>query len=466
MILPLLLLYVLHLGGVGFLSTDEPRYASIGREMAQSGDWITPHLNGLPWFEKPPLVYWMTAAANRAGLRDEWAARLPVALMSVAFLAFFFVTLEREFSTQVAMIASAILSTSAGWLVYSSVAVMDVPMTVGLGAATLIAVGDPRPRRGWLAGALLGLAFLAKGFVPPVLFIPVWLVARGKRWAILAGAAVVAAPWCLLCLYRNGSAFWYEFFWKHHVARFMSAASLQHGQPYWYYLPVVLSLLFPWTPLVALLMRKKTYDDVRMRFLAVWLVLFPLVFFTVAQNKLASYVLPVLPALAILLGVALDKAGTRALAWWLAGCALPMVLLPTIAAALPEAINLGVRKTHWTFGLGGLPFVLAAAVVWWLAFRGHTRTAVLATALTVAIGVGFLKVSSFPMLDQRVSARGFWRTHQDQAAHACLDSSVGRTWEYGLNYYAGHALPRCEGGQSGWWIVDRDGALALEARGF
>ncbi len=470
LILPLLLLYVLHLGGVGFLSTDEPRYASIGREMAQSGDWVTPHLNGVPWFEKSPLVYWMTAAANRAGLRDEWAARLPVALMSVAFLAFFFITLRREFSTHVATIATAILSTSAGWLVYSSVEVMDVPMTTALGAALLITVFDTRPRRGWLAGAMLGLAILAKGFAPLAFFGPVWLFARGKRVASLAGAVVVAAPWYLLCWFRNGSVFWNEFFWKHHVARFVSADSVQHGQPYWYYLPVVLGLLFPWTPLVALLARKETYADVRVRFVLLWMAV-PLVFFTVAQNKLAGYVLPVLPALAIVLAVGLDqigktKAGTTAPAWWLAGCAALMFFLPGIAAALPELINLGVRKAHWTFGPGGLPFVLAAAGVWWLAFRGHALTATLAAALTVAIGVGYLKVRTFPVLDQRVSARGFWRAHQFEVSHACLDYSVGRAWEYGLNYYAGQALPRCVGGQTGWWIVERDGALALEARLF
>ncbi len=463
MILPLLLLYVLHLGGVGFLSTDEPRYASIGREMAQSGDWVTPRLNGAAWFEKSPLVYWMTATANRAGLRDEWAARLPVALMSVAFLVFFFITLQREFSLRVAMIATAILSTSAGWLVYSSVAVMDVPMTTALGAAMLITVFDPRPRRSWLAGALLGAAILAKGFVPLAFFGPVWLFARGKRLALLASAGVVAVPWYLLCWFRNGSVFWHEFFWKHHWSRFFSTA--EHGQPVWYYVPVVLGLLFPWTPLLVLLARKKTYGDVRVRYMLAWMLV-PLVFFTLSQNKLASYVLPVLPALAIAAAVSLEQAAAKTLAGWLAVCVLLMVFLPVIAAALPEAINLGARKAHWTFGLGGLPFVLAAAAVWWLAFRGHMQMAVLAAALTVAMGVVYLKVSVFPVLDQRVSARGFWRAHQEEAAQACLDSSVGPAREYGLNYYAGRAIPRCAGGQSGRWIEERDGVLAVEARLF
>ncbi len=75
---------------MGFISTDEPRYASIGREMARSGDWVTPRLDGAAWFEKPPLLYWMIAAGNLARLPDEWAARLPVALLSLAFLLLFF----------------------------------------------------------------------------------------------------------------------------------------------------------------------------------------------------------------------------------------------------------------------------------------------------------------------------------------------------------------------------------------
>ena len=111
--LPLLLLYLLHLGGVGFLGPDEPRYASVGREMARSGDWITPRLDGQPWFEKPPLTYWLTAAGHLAGLPDEWAARLPEALISTAFLVFFYFTLAREFTPRMALAATAILATSA-----------------------------------------------------------------------------------------------------------------------------------------------------------------------------------------------------------------------------------------------------------------------------------------------------------------------------------------------------------------
>src|SRR5579862_2966122 len=119
LIIPLLILYLPGLGSVGFLGPDEPRYASIGREMAHSGDLVTPRLDGQPWFEKPPLLYWMVAAGHWAHLPDEWAARLPVALSSIAFLLFFYWIVRREFSSATALAATAILSTSAGWLAYS-----------------------------------------------------------------------------------------------------------------------------------------------------------------------------------------------------------------------------------------------------------------------------------------------------------------------------------------------------------
>src|SRR6202042_2428441 len=96
-------LYFFGLTAAGMVGPDEPRYASIGREMARSHDFVTPRLDGQPWFEKPPLLYWTTAAA-RVILRlpDEWAARLPIALMSLTFLFFFFGVLKREFSVRTA----------------------------------------------------------------------------------------------------------------------------------------------------------------------------------------------------------------------------------------------------------------------------------------------------------------------------------------------------------------------------
>jgi 4-amino-4-deoxy-L-arabinose transferase-like glycosyltransferase len=460
LIIPLLVLYLYDLGGVGFLKEDEPRYASIGRQMAQSGDWITPRLDGQPWFEKPPLQYWTTAAGRLVRLPDEWAARLPVALASIAFLIFFFSFLAREFSLRTAVTAAAILSTSAGWLAYSFVAVPDLLMSAALAAAMLIALFDTRRKQGYAAGALLGLSILAKAFVPLVLFAPMFLVARGKRRTMLAGCILVAAPWYLLCTAHNGAAFWRELFWKQQVLRFFTP-SLQHVQPFWYYLPIVLAGLFPWTPLAVLLFRRKTYDDIRVRTLLAWLV-FALLFFSVARNKLPGYALPMLPPLAIVLAVALEKSASRR-AWMvtsLAASAVLLAALPAIMRALPDALLSGLRKAPLATNLG-LPFVLVAVGVGWLAWREKRTLAILTTAAAAAAGVIYMKTSAFPTLDQRVSVRSFWRANAAAAADACLDN-VRRDWEYGLNYYAGHPLPACSA-DSRSRITVQDGRLTLES---
>src|SRR5438067_13602568 len=105
MVLPLAYIIYFHaLSGTGLLGPDEPRYASVAREMARSGDWITPRLFGTPWFEKPALLYWMTAAGFRAGLDTELAPRLPVAILALGFLVFYWWIMWREFGCRAAWI--------------------------------------------------------------------------------------------------------------------------------------------------------------------------------------------------------------------------------------------------------------------------------------------------------------------------------------------------------------------------
>lgn len=486
LIFPLLILYLLDLGSTGFLNPDEPRYASIGREMARSHDFVTPRLNGQPWFEKPPLLYWTTAAGRMLRLPDEWAARLPVALISLAFLYFFFGVLMREFSAHTALAATAILSTSAGWLAYSFAAVPDLPMSAALGAAMLIALFDTRldtrhgnrggalhERRinpGYAAGALLGLAILAKGFVPLVLFAPLFLIARRKRLAMIVGCLVIAAPWYLLCWARNGPLFWHEFFWKQQVMRYFTPL-LAHGQPWWFYIPVILAALFPWTPLAGLLLLRKIYDDVRVGSLVLWLV-YALLFFSVGRNKLPGYVLPLMPPLAIVLAVGLEKSGS-AMKWWLSASALMVVAWPPIAAALPDALLFGARQALLGFAheirfspvLVLVPLGIAGCV-WWLAWRGKPNLAMGTAALGVMFAVAYLKGPTLHQLDQRVSARAFWRAHAPEIQSGCIGDEVRRDWQYELNYYAGRALPLCDPnplapGRPVLRVTNRDGALLI-----
>lgn len=274
--------------------------------MARSGDWITPRLDGAAWLEKPPLLYWMGATGYRLGLGPENAVRLPLTLASAAFLIWFGFFLRRRLGEERALLASTILATSAGWIGYSFVAVTDVPLSICFAAGMLLSlrwIEEGHWRDALLAGFWFGLAILAKALVPVALAFPlVWFARkRWRQWPLVAGAALaVALPWYVAITQREGWAFIDELFLKHHLSRFVSQ-ELQHVQPFWFYAPVLLGLLLPWTPLLFLV----PWRNARWRYFVVW-VGFGLLFFSSGANKLPGYLLPLLPALAVLmaLGVA------------------------------------------------------------------------------------------------------------------------------------------------------------------
>ena len=445
---PLLaLIYLFGLTTAGLLGPDEPRYAAVAREMARSGDWITPRLWGQPWFEKPALLYWMTGVAFRFGLGEELAPRLPIALVSILFLIFYQRILEREFGSRASWFATAILGTSAGWLGYSYAAVTDLPMTAAFSASMLLLLGwieKGETRHIPAAAFLLGIAVLAKGLVPLVLTAPLVWFGR-KRWrdwtrarAMLPFVAV-AVPWYLLCYLKNGSGFINVFFWQHQVDRFGSGA-LQHEQPFWYYAPVLLAGLLPWAPLTALLPHAQLYGDRRTRFLLLWLV-FGFMFFSVSINKLPGYLLPLLPAAAALMGIALAE--RRRAVGLLFACALPLILVPAIAGVLPQALAVGISRSHipsfhWTWLVPLIPI----AAISWLEYSGRRRWAVGLGTVAAAIAVLFLKAAALPAIDLAVSARPLWRQIASRREDVCV-AETHRSWRYGLNYYSVVPLPDC-----------------------
>ncbi|HEX8983912.1 MAG TPA: glycosyltransferase family 39 protein [Bryobacteraceae bacterium] len=441
------LLYFHNLSGVGLIGPDEPRYAAIGREMASSGDWITPRLWGGPWFEKPPLAYWMTAAAFRLGWGGELAPRVPVALLAVAFLLFYWRVLRREFGAEAALAATAILATSAMWLGFSHAAVTDLPMTAFFSAAMLLALGwIERGERRWLwvAAALAGLAVLAKGLVPLALGAPVLWAGRGRlrdllRPGPLVAFVLVAAPWYVTITAIHGRLFLDDFFLRHHLARFAND-SLKHAQPFWFYVPVVAAALFPWFPLLGLLFRRTLYKDPRARFLLLWLV-FGFVFLSTAANKLPGYVLPLVPAAAALAGISLAQARRKGV---LVACALALALVPVVAAVLPVALRRGITHTSLA-GVSWAAIALAAGLaagVWAMLRRGRSGWAVVSVAAAVAAGVVWLESATFSILDRTISARPLWREAAERRDEVCV-AEVNRGWRYSLNYYSEIPLPDC-----------------------
>lgn len=445
------LAYILYLHGlrdVGLIGPDEPRYAAIARQMAQSGDWITPRLWGEPWFEKPALLYWMSGAGFLVGLGPELAPRLPVVLLALAFLGFFWWCMRREFGNRSAWLAVLILGTGGGWLGFSSIGATDLPLTATFSAAMLLAL--PWLARGETrllpaAAACLGAAVLAKGLVPLVLVLPLLWMGR-RKWRNLLSAPVllsflvVALPWYALCLLRNGRAFFNEFFVEHHFSRFTSDA-LMHRQPWWFYLPVLVAGLLPWTPLLAMIPGAKPFADIRTRLFLAWAI-WGLAFFSASANKLPGYVLPLIPALAALCAIALDR--TRRAGPVIFACALLLVLYLAAAQLIAPALAAGLSRAarpqpNWIWTLP----VLAAALAWLLEGWEKRLPAVLTICMATAACVLYIKVSAYSEMDEKVSARGLWRRIESHRGQLCVEGSLHRSLRYGLNYYSVEAIPEC-----------------------
>jgi 4-amino-4-deoxy-L-arabinose transferase-like glycosyltransferase len=438
-------LYFYGLARTGVLGPDEPRYAAIGRAMAESGDWVTPRLWGEAWYEKPALLYWMTAVGFNAGLGEDLAPRLPVAIASAAFLVFFFVALRQEFGNRPAFYSASILATSAGWLAFSHVALPDLPMSAAFAGCMLLAMRTTGTGRCMLQGALLGVAMLAKGLVPLALFVPAmwWMRHRLRHLGIVgASALAVAAPWYILVAARNGTAFVDEFFWKQQVAR-IGSASLMHVRPVWFYVPVLLAAIFPWTPMLAVLARRSDFfNDARVRFLAAWFV-WGFVLFSAAVNKLPGYLLPLLPALAALVGIGLAQCRPRGwpVAIGLAGSAVLLGCLPTVQVMLPQVLLAGLSRATPEVRLGFvLPALLVALSGAGLERAGYREWAVAVVAIGIGLGVFGFVFTTYPVLDGTASPRGFWRSHAGSIT--CVPAE-NRSWRYGLSYYAGRKLPDC-----------------------
>jgi 4-amino-4-deoxy-L-arabinose transferase-like glycosyltransferase len=221
------ILFFHRLGEMGLIGPDEPRYAAVAREMYLSGDYITPRLQGMPWLEKPPLMYWGASLGYALFGINEWGARFPAAFSATIAVFGVYGICRRLWSRTHALCAALVMASSVGFFAYARAASTDMPLTACLTLALgffLIAYSSPEPsRRWWLYGfyALLGLGSLAKG--PIALALPAISVAafltvqrQWREWRSFhpEGALIallVAAPWYVACTWVNGYEF-IEFF--------------------------------------------------------------------------------------------------------------------------------------------------------------------------------------------------------------------------------------------------------------
>lgn len=399
-------LYFFLLGRPPLANPDEGRYAEIPREMIERGDYVTPKLNGVNYFEKPPLMYWAVAASMRVFGPSEWAVRLAPALSGLGGVLLTYAAARRLHGRTAGMASAVVLGTSLIFFALSRILILDMAVSV-LMCATLfcfiLGVREPvGSRRRWLFYGLYAsaaLATLTKGLIGflvtgAVMFLWLLIFNQWKRLRPLhlpTGVLLflaIAAPWHILAAQRNEA--WAQFYFIHeHWERFTTTT---HGryEPWWYFLPFVVVGLFPWIGFLPAGLREalaggwaRRRENADSWFLVIW-AMFVLLFFSKSQSKLIPYILPLFPPLAVIVGSWLarrwEEKAVKPLrvglnlfgfvSGLLAAALLVMVLKPEIVRDATQAAELK-------------PFAAVAAVVLliggvgtlWLAQQGRARAA-------------------------------------------------------------------------------------------
>ncbi|MFN0161774.1 MAG: phospholipid carrier-dependent glycosyltransferase [Burkholderiales bacterium] len=396
---------------------DEGRYAEVAREMVASGDWVTPRLNDFKYFYKPALQYWATATAFTAFGEHEWTARLWSALTG-----FFGVLMTAWVGARLWGRATGIAagSVTAGALLYAligQVNTLDMGVTffscAGIFAfilAQLEARGAPAERRWMLAAwAALALAVMSKGLIGAVLPLATLVLyslatrdlSPWRRMHWLAGVALflaICAPWFVLVTLRNPE-FFHFFFIHEHFERFLTKVHRREA-PAWYFIPLLLGGIAPWTLLLFgaawRAVRQREADGFKPRlFLILWCA-FIFAFFSASSSKLPSYILPMFPALALLIAdfATRLRGGTLALLcapWIVAGVAATLAAPRVTAMASQEVpAHLYAAYAPWLLAATAV-FTSGATLATLLAWRGRILMAIVckggAALLAAVIGL-------------------------------------------------------------------------------
>jgi 4-amino-4-deoxy-L-arabinose transferase-like glycosyltransferase len=466
--------YFSHLGAIGFVGPDEPRYAWIARDMAETGDWVTPRLYGKPWFEKPPLFYWGAAIGFKLFGVSEAAARLPSAISALlSTLALAWLAL-RLYGAETARWLLLLLPTTVAMIGFSHAATTDMPfsgmLTIAMVCAAVV-LGLTRnenspviPQTPWLAlvlfGFFLGLAVLAKGPAAIILAggaVFFWALFT-KRWrdafrlfhpAAIASFCLTALPWYILCARRNPD-FFRIFIIEHNFKRYLTP-EFQHIQPFWYYGPVLLVAFFPWIPLLLWtvvagtrhLLYAKTASPATI-FLLSWSS-FCVAFFSTSHSRLPGYILPAFPAIALLLShscfstIIANRKASGATLFLFAGLAL-------ITAIVLNGIHIHAIRDFEMVKFAGLAllalvFVTSALLGWAFLYRDKTTIRNLLITLSPVPALAVLLFAGKPLaaLDRNwLSSKGVANEIQLHAIpfdELSVRGYENRGWRYGLNFY-------------------------------
>jgi 4-amino-4-deoxy-L-arabinose transferase-like glycosyltransferase len=503
LVLILATLYVCYfrsLGALGFVGPDEPRYAWVARALVETGDWVTPRLYGKPWFEKPALYYWGAALSFKLFGVSDVTARLPCAIaallatLGMAWLGW------RLYGAETARWLLLLLPTTVAMIGFSHAAATDMPFAAALTLAMicvaillgLVRNGDTPilPRTPWLAllGFFLGLAVLAKGPAAIVLAggaVFLWALLT-KRWrdafgcfhpVAIASFCLTALPWYVLCARRNPD-FFRVFIIEHNFKRYLTL-EFQHIQPFWFYVPILLLAIFPWTVLVLAPVKQildfrglSHPERTRLLFLLCWPA-FTFLFFTASRSKLPGYVLPAVPPLVLLLTQAFAKT-TEWTSQRLCGVALGASFIAAALVFLAASKRLptytDVEPSPLSTQIAVIAFFGGATIVL-VGFLRHQKA-----ALLLAVGVSLLLVERTNALlaniDRGLTARGSLaeaaRIWPDFHLESAATWQLRRSLLYQLDFYAHSPLPEWTPSHSRpmWLFVEPGSEPKLRSLGF
>jgi 4-amino-4-deoxy-L-arabinose transferase-like glycosyltransferase len=457
---------------IGLLGADEPRYAQIAREMLARHDWVTPVLFGQPWLEKPPLLYWgaMLAYKTTGGVTG-WAARLPSAVLCT-LMVFFIYVWARRFRRGMQLDAALITAASVLIIGFGRGASTDMPLAATFTIAMLSWYGwYESQNRAWLLAfyAFAGLGTLAKGPVAVFLagLIVVAFAALRRDWRLvlrtlwLPGIVVYSAvvlPW-FIAVQRANPEFFRVFILQHNLARYTTSV-YRHQQPFWYYLPVALIGLVPWTVFVITALVDAIRDwrfsveapqgkeDLR-TFLALWFLL-PIVFFSLSQSKLPGYILPAIPAGTILLAdfvLRREQEGDKPSLWLAITHALLCAALPVAALIVSfKIVNVNISKSGMIVA-AALAIITVLTLLVSLRAQGY-RLLRFTTLVPLLIAMFLvLKGTIAPTIDQLKSARPVQIALGETAIGEIPTVAVydvPRSVEYGLEFYRNQKIASYE----------------------
>jgi 4-amino-4-deoxy-L-arabinose transferase-like glycosyltransferase len=472
-------LFFFGLAYFGLLGADEPRYAQVAREMLARHDWITPTLGGKPWLEKPALYYWQAMLAYSIFGVSDWAARLPSAVDATMMVVAVYLFLRR-FRPGFQLDGALMTASASGVIGFARAASTDMPLAAMFSIAMLAWYA-------WYEGAgrrylalsyiFLGLAVLAKGPVAPffaLVIVIIFAAAKGDyrliaRTLWLPGIglfALTVLPWYIAVQLKNPE-FFRVFILEHNLGRF-GKDLYHHTQPFWYYVPVVLLGLVPWTMFIGVAMtesirvwwreKKELFEskDPLPIFLIIWLII-PIGFFSFSASKLPGYILPALPAGTLLLAeyvrrhaVADVTDDNRP--------SLVLIVMHSLVAALPVVAALMMQYIVFQHSLPwnrataistGFAAVLAIGITLTLYRPLGLRMLRFVTLVPVVLGLGAALRLGAPALDASLSARPLAQeiNRVDNRSLPVAVLRVSRETEYGLHFYRNQRIARYESGE-------------------